>query len=276
MTRRSVAVALMAAALLVGVQAAGADTTYTDPAGDSGTAPDITTITVSNGSAGNITFAVAFSPPTITSSEGLGVYIDSDQNSSTGDPAHGGSDYVIFLYATSSDFYAWSGSNFVSKSHGPLTASATATGSTITVNNADLGGVQGFRFWVESQKASPSGALEASDVAGPYRYTLTTPPTPTTPAASLSLGAPSAVGPIKAGKRFVISAKVTSSGSPVKVACATKAGPRTLIAKGTFAAGAATCSGTAPPGTTGRKLTGSIAASITGAKATRTFAFPIR
>jgi hypothetical protein len=42
-----------------GIAAAAPPATLTDPAGDAGTAPDITAVTVSNDSRGNILFRVA-------------------------------------------------------------------------------------------------------------------------------------------------------------------------------------------------------------------------
>src|SRR5579883_1803177 len=132
-------VALCALVLLaVTAVPAGAGTHYTDPSGDSGSAPDITAVDVSGDSAGSLTFAVTFSPPTLAADEGLGVYVDSDQNAATGN--RDGADYVLFVYSDSWGFYAWNGSSFATvASHGPMSVSATPTGSTITLNRSDLG-----------------------------------------------------------------------------------------------------------------------------------------
>jgi hypothetical protein len=209
---------------------------YTDPASDSGSAPDLISVDVSNDSAGNVTFGIGFSPPTLASDEGLGIYVDSDQNASTGDPSHGGTDYVLFLYQASWDFYRWSGSSFVSASHGPISVSATPSGASATINKADLGGASSFRFWLESQKASSSGSgLEAWDVAGPYTYT------PTSVAKVLvTLKPPAAAKGIHPGTSFSIMAAsvrlsdgTTASADPVS--CTATVGSKSLPSAGTCA-----------------------------------------
>ena len=66
-----------------------ADTAFTDPAGDAAEAPDVTGVTVSNDTGGNILFHVAltnFTPESLVQ-----VYLDTDKNASTGDD---GSDYL--------------------------------------------------------------------------------------------------------------------------------------------------------------------------------------
>ena len=77
-------------ALLVGVGslviagAAGAEQTYTDGSGDSGTAPDLTQVVVSN-DATQVTFRIAAPGRTPTDTEAHVLFIDSDANASTGD-----------------------------------------------------------------------------------------------------------------------------------------------------------------------------------------------
>src|SRR5918995_3582522 len=48
---------------LAAAQVAKADVSFTDPAGDSGTAPDITAVTAANDPAGNLTFTVRTNQP---------------------------------------------------------------------------------------------------------------------------------------------------------------------------------------------------------------------
>ncbi len=73
---------LVAAIALVVVPLGAAETTYTDPAGDSGSGPDITTVTVSNDEAGVVTVRIAVS---LEPSSAVAMGIDADRNSSTGD-----------------------------------------------------------------------------------------------------------------------------------------------------------------------------------------------
>src|SRR5437773_8906982 len=58
--------------------------TYTDPAGDSGTAPDITGVVVSNDAKNQITFRVNVAQLVVPSDNRVLIAIDSDQNASTG------------------------------------------------------------------------------------------------------------------------------------------------------------------------------------------------
>ena len=232
--RRFVLGALLVFAVMVLPASAAAGSHWTDPTGDSGTAPDITTVDVSNDGAGNITFAIGFSPPTIASYEGLGVYIDGDQNTATGNRQ--GADYVVFVYQASSDFYSWKGSSFAPvASNGPISVSRTATGVTITINKAALGGVSAFRFWVESQKASAMGnTLAASDLAGVYTYALTT-----FAKVIVSLKPASAAKGVHPGSKFAIIAGVgLSDGTTAaadSVSCKATVGSTPLPAAGTCA-----------------------------------------
>ena len=73
---------LVAAMALLVVPLGAAETAYTDPAGDSGSGPDITTVTVSNDEAGVVTVRIAIS---LEPSSAVAMVIDADRNSSTGD-----------------------------------------------------------------------------------------------------------------------------------------------------------------------------------------------
>jgi hypothetical protein len=196
--------ALVALALVVFPASAAAGSHWTDPTGDSGSAPDITSVDVSNDGAGNITFAVGLvAHPAIASDEGLGVYVDSDQNASTGN--RNGADYVVFLLQSGWAFYAWNGSSFAQvTSHGAISVSYTSAGFTVVINKADLGGASAFRFYVITQKSNASGdALVASDAAGIYTYALTT-------ATGVTLGVQPAAAArgVHPGSRFAVTATV--------------------------------------------------------------------
>ena len=75
---------------LRGLQAANSQT-FTDPTGDSGNAPDVTTVTASNDDNGQITFAISLANRTALSDSDLAiVQLDTDGNLSDG---FGGADY---------------------------------------------------------------------------------------------------------------------------------------------------------------------------------------
>src|SRR5258708_4080567 len=88
-------------------------TTYNDSIGEDPAAPDITSIVVSNDDAGNITIQVNISNrPALTSDMLLVLFLDTDQNSSTGDPQTLGADYVIQLEPGAIGLFQWNGSDY--------------------------------------------------------------------------------------------------------------------------------------------------------------------
>ena len=69
-------------------------------------APDITSTTVSNDDAANLTFRVAISNrPALTPDMVVLVFLDTDQNTATGDPQSSGADYVIQLMSGAVDLF---------------------------------------------------------------------------------------------------------------------------------------------------------------------------
>src|SRR6185503_9928108 len=104
--RSRLAILLALSALLVGVPAAlggsshatANSQTFNDSVGEDPNAPDITSIAVSNDDAGLITFQVNISNrPALTPDMFVLVFLDTDQNASTGDPDSLGADYAIDL-----------------------------------------------------------------------------------------------------------------------------------------------------------------------------------
>ena len=79
--KRALLVLVFAVALVV-VPLGAAEISYSDPAGDSGSGPDITTVTVSNTDTGVVTVRIAVS---LEPSSLVGMAIDADRNSLTGD-----------------------------------------------------------------------------------------------------------------------------------------------------------------------------------------------
>ena len=74
--------------------------TYQDSTGEDATAPDITTITVSNDDAGIVSFRVNVpNRPTLGQDMLFEIWVDTDNNTATGAAELGGADYVIQLFA---------------------------------------------------------------------------------------------------------------------------------------------------------------------------------
>jgi hypothetical protein len=70
--------------------------TSTDPSGDSGTAPDIANVVVSNDTNGQITLRIYVAKMMVPSSVQIVVAVDSDQNAQTG---LSGTDYLLLADA---------------------------------------------------------------------------------------------------------------------------------------------------------------------------------
>lgn len=175
MKKATIGLAVLGLALLAAA-AALADARYTDPAGDSGSAPDITAVTGAHDTAGNVTLTVATNEPTLSNQAVLTLFFDADGNSSTGGD---GVEYYLVYGGTGGIFYHWNGARFVEATAPSLRVSYGSGALTFTINKADLGGVNDFVFYVVSQRYNSSGAVIASDHApdgtGGYDYTLLAP-----------------------------------------------------------------------------------------------------
>jgi hypothetical protein len=211
--------------------------TFTDPAGDSGAAPDITSVTI-NGDPATRTITVTvtatrYLPATADGMErDIDVFLDTDKNASTG--SRSGSEYVLDAWNDSTGRYwdmdRWDGSTWQSMPQS-ATMSFTRAGDALTwtLNAADLGGATGFSFYV------PAGTYDSADNAvgqdfapddGKWTYdlsagapsTTTTTTTTSAPTRNLSvvltpvIGKPATV-PARpaAGKRLTLSFPVTRS-----------------------------------------------------------------
>jgi hypothetical protein len=282
--RRTLLSALVGVVALVAASGASADQAYTDPAGDSGTAPDVTAVGAAHDSAGTISFTVTTNQPVLPLDASVDIYIDSDRNPATGLPVRGlGADHFFYHDGEFGGglLLHVMGNLMVVDLSSTLTTSYGAGTLLARINRIDLDDTQSFRFLVETERDDDNDAtVDDSDAApnGPpfYEYTLARP-------LSLAVGKPSGAsgGPV-AGKAFMITAPVTrSDGQPFSsgtIACKAKAGPMALRAAGRVANGAARCSMRIPKTAKGKQLRGRLTVSTTGATApvTRPFAFRIR
>jgi hypothetical protein len=161
------AMALTLAVLLSGGAAAG-NVSFTDPAGDSGTAPDITSITVSDDPATGTAMLTVTTASAITSGESIDVYLDTDKNGSTGAAGYG-YDYYLEAWKAANDqgwdIERWKDGGW---QEAPSTQterfSRSGTVYTWTFSKADLGGSAGFDFVVGGYLDSDTGNV-ATDFA---------------------------------------------------------------------------------------------------------------
>ena len=219
-----------AAAQVGGVAAASGSASFTDPVGDANGAPDITTITV-NGDSETGAVELSLTAMGIMTADPASipdvvVYLNTDQNATTGMPITG-SDYRLFFYRSSRgdgwDFKQWNGgtASWADVQHGPI--QFTISGDTLTwqLNTADFGGTSGFSFWAVSAISNPTGRVTSYDDApdassGQWEYTYDFPVAVTV--VKPVIGAP-VTTPRRAvaGKRFTVSFPVTrnDNGAPL-------------------------------------------------------------
>jgi hypothetical protein len=275
-------VALTALALLV-VQGAAADQSFSDPAGDSGPGPDITSVVVSNDDAGTITFQVTTANrPAPTEDYTLAVELDIDSNASTGKD---GSEFVLLGLGGGGTFDPvlgeYSGNSLVVRLTSSAKASYAGGVATISVSRADLRNVSAFRFWVGvDDNPDDDSNWDAAPNEGTWSYAFVTTQPPPPPPLKLSAGKPAAMaGPAKAGGAFTVAMTVTrSDGKPFTgaVACTAKAGAATVRAAGRAVGGSARCTMRLPKTARGKRVTGTITATAGTAKIAKAYGFAIR
>src|SRR5688500_11690203 len=136
--------AVLLVALLV-ANVASAEQRFTDPAGDSGGAPDLTVVTVANDAAGTLTFTVATNQPALAADAVVYIAFNTDKNNATGD--RDGDEFVLFADANGWEFDRWDGTNYVRVS-APSAGLAYANGVlTFRIDKVDLGNVDSFFFY---------------------------------------------------------------------------------------------------------------------------------
>jgi hypothetical protein len=277
-----------ASALAREATTASNSTTFTDSTGENPNAPDITTIVVSNNDAGLITFKVNISNrPTLTSDMTVLVFLNTDQNLSTGDVSGNGAEYLLELDPGSLTLFKWNGSDYpAAPSQSAVTFSYDATGATMRATAADLGNVKAFDFFataISGVATDASGNADFSNANGDFApdfnhgdFTYNVLTTLTLSVAAFTMS-PS---PAKAGKTFVASlaANESDTGGPVAagtVACsATVAGKRLTAKQHSVANGIATCSWSLPKGVKGT-LKGTVSLTVKGKTVARSFAVKV-
>ena len=259
--------------------------TFNDSVGEDSAAPDITSVVVSNDDAGLVTFKIAISNrPALTPDMTVLLYLDTDQNASTGDATSGGSEYAIELDPGSVALFQWNGSDYVSAaSQSSVTFAYDATGATIRASAADLGKTKAFNFFAiafSGLTTDPSGNPDFTnahaDAApdrghGVFAYQVLT---------KLVLSVQSfttSPKPAKAGKTFVanLAASENDTSGPVQagtVACSATVGGKHVSATAhRVANGIATCSWSLPRSAKGKTLHGTVSLTVKGTTVVRSF-----
>lgn len=279
--------ALALTAAFAGGAAAGTTaTTYTDPAGDSKGAPDITSVAVTDvpslGAAMLSVTATGFANADPATYPTILAYLDTDKNPATG---FDGSEYLLAAADGPEgggwDLDRWNGSTWDSVPQSRTMAYAES-GDTVswTFGKDDLGGATGFAFFVVGATFDGDFNLTASDVApdgGVWAFAMT-------PAAALEavVGAP-AVKPAvaTAGRPFSLTFPVTRSdnGQPLAsgtMICDPSVNGKVIPHVELFAGGKAQLSFVIPKSAKGKLLKVRMTIKVGGVSTTRVVAFRVR
>ena len=276
--RTSIALAVLALGLLV-VPGAFGTRTYSDPAGDSGPAPDITSVAVSHDDAGFVTLAVTTNQPTLSPDALFWGYFDTDRNTATGMQMKGLGADVIVISGGSGGFIGHVNGIWIEIDFNAALTTSFANGVfSARFNRSVLGTTDRFRFAVQSELGDGDGDSLGSDDApdGPPGYEYSFIPL------SLTVAAPAATPkPPVSGKRVVVSAAVTRNDAQPfaagNVTCTARAGKVALKPVGSAGSGAARCAMKVPKGMSGKTLRGTITVSAEDSSPMkRAFSFPIR
>ncbi|MFL5951598.1 MAG: hypothetical protein ACJ74M_08325 [Gaiellaceae bacterium] len=175
--------------------------TFTDAQNDSGTAPDVRTVIVSNDSGlSRYTFRINVAHLTLPSNVVVLIFIDSDQNAATGSS---GADYVLVCDESdgSVGLLHWDGTQFALVPAPTLSASDDSTSVTASIGKSDIGNGTGLNLSVLTVEGTTiaAGHFDVAPDQGEYNYQLSA-------AAALTLAASSLHAPrtVKAGKTFTV------------------------------------------------------------------------
>jgi hypothetical protein len=190
--------AVFAAALIL--VPTGSSGNYTDPAGDSGTAGDLTSVTVAGDKAsGQLLFRITGTNIASAETNLLFLDIDSDANPLTGDLTDNGSDYSFGLDLTGYGFFHWNGSAWVATSDLSVQISGSTSQILISVNRSDLGNSSLFNFFTSTVNTTDR-AFDIAPNEGAFNYSFEA---NGPQILSVDVKKTPAAGP-RAGKRFVI------------------------------------------------------------------------
>ncbi len=263
--------------------------TFQDSTGEDPTAPDITTIVVSNDDAGIITFRVNVpNRPTLGQDMLFEIWVDADNNAATGSPDLGGADYVMQLVRGEISLYRWDGADYTRRFGDPSAVTLNFSyqgGLTARISAAELGNTKAFKFFVvaisglvvDPVTGDLDGANSKADVApgggvGLFPFTVTiAKPTLVVRRLTTTPRVP------KAGQTFTMRMTTARSDSGAvlqngRVTCVGRAGATRLQAQlARVQGGAVVCTWLIPANAKGKTFRGSAAVVFEGLRVSRSF-----
>jgi hypothetical protein len=246
-------------------------------------APAITTVAVSNGDNGLVTFRVGISNRSqLTNNDHYAVFLDTDSNASTGDTDAEGAEYAILVDSGRADLGRWNGSDFDFSVPQSSLVFTYASGPVLSFNAAELGGPTAFNFYVAALTDDPAGGDPHADFAPPtghgtWNYQVKVTPlqlsfvklttTPTTP---------------KAGQAFTVimvirGNKPDARKQGARAVCTASVARRSVKpAASGFANNTARCAWRLPRSVKGKTISGSVSATYQGLQVSHRFAARVR
>jgi hypothetical protein len=250
-------------------------TTYQDSTGENAAAPDITTVVVSNNDAGVIQFRINVpNRPAFGQDMLILLFVNSDNNATTGDPETFGADYAIQLIGGEAALFRWDGSDFTRQPGNPPSTSllfSYQAGATISISAAELGNTRDLDFSNAVSDFAPSAE------AGLYEYQVVIArPTLVVRRLTRTPTAP------RAGRPFTLrmTAARSDTGAVIRngrVTCQGRAGnARLRAATARVQGGQVTCTWRIPANARGRTFRASVSVVFEGLRASRSFSARIR
>jgi hypothetical protein len=265
----SAALGVMAAMAQAGEKA------FVDATGDSGTAPDLGNVVVTDAN-GLLVFKL---DGKLVPDSSIQIYIDADRNQSTGDD---GDELflAVFMEADGETYYAaerWTGSKWDRVTF-DVDAQSFDGREEIGFKAADAGLTGTFDFVLRSVKMvadAVEGRDRAPDSIVPWSYTLSA----TTTVAKAVIGKPTLSPPMPvAGRPVTVRAAVRRAGLPLTTgaaACTAQVKGKTIRGRGSVANGFATCRLVVPRGISKTTARGSITVGSGADAVTKAFSFRI-
>jgi len=154
----------VAAALLLASSAVGARG-FSDPVGDTNEAPDITSVEISEPTAGTLTLKLTVANHTsLPPNSWVNLWFDIDSSSDTGDDA-GDEALVRYVSDGSTELYTWDGTRYVAGATTGVSASVAAGSLTVSIMRASINSQGPFGLLAVASRGQPVGdeELVASD-----------------------------------------------------------------------------------------------------------------
>ena len=217
--------------------AAGPPVTFPDAIGDSGTAPDLASVVISNDANGQLEFLISIpSQIELAGNARIFLVLDTDIDRRTGSPGTNGGDYYFVVRGAERTFtlYRWGGSDW--QSVDTAARVSYAAGVAISVSRSEFGDTDEFSFYAKSL-ADGEGSEEGRADFVPdsstetYVFPLPIPEPEPAPAVTVSKIVTLPSGAPHAGKPHAIHVSVVldvdgtaTSVPPTRLSCSARVG----------------------------------------------------